>query len=63
MLVTNSEMVLFVWGSVMTILWQRALFDAKEFKRFTVYRLQEVANGRAKVIDTGESIEIKPNKE
>jgi hypothetical protein len=28
-----------------------------------VYRLQEVASGRAKVIDTGESIEIKPIKE
>jgi hypothetical protein len=63
MLVTNSEMLLFVWGSAMTVLWQRSVFDAKEFKRFTVYRLQEVASGRAKVIDTGESIEIKPIKE
>lgn len=58
MLISTSELVLFLWGSVMTILWQMSLHESKEFKRFTVFKLKEVAKGRAKIVDNGESIEI-----
>jgi len=58
MLITNSEIVLFIWGIVTTVLWQRALHESVEFKKFTVFKLQEVARGKAKIVDNGESIEI-----
>ena len=51
-------MVLMLWGIVMTILWQREAHKAEEFKQFTVYKLQQVARGEAKIVDNGESIEI-----
>ena len=56
--ITPSEFILIIWGIVMTILWQRALYKAEEFKQFTVFRLKQVANGRARVVDNGDSIEI-----
>jgi len=66
MVVTNSEMLLFIWALIMAFLWERSVYESKEFKKFTVYKLREVASGRARVIDTGDSIEIRPivsNKE
>lgn len=47
-----------VWGIVMTILWQRALYKSEEFKQFTVRKLQEIVKGEAKIVDNGESIQI-----
>jgi hypothetical protein len=58
MLITNSEIVLIVWGLVMTILWQREAYKSEEFKQFTVFKLQQVLSGKAKIVDNGESIEI-----
>ena len=63
MVVTNSEMLLFIWALIMAYLWERSVHERKEFKRFTAYTLREVAHGRARVVDTGDSIEIKPIKE
>ena len=51
-------MVLFIWGIVTTVLWQRALHESVEFKKFTVFKLQEIARGEAKIVDDGESIQI-----
>jgi len=56
--ITPSEFILMVWGIVMTILWQRALYKSEEFKQFTVRKLQEIVKGEAKIVDNGESIQI-----
>jgi len=56
--ISYSEIVLFIWGIVMTVLWQRALHESGEFKKFTVFKLKEVARGEAKIVDDGESIQI-----
>ena len=53
-----AEMFLVVWASFMTLLYFIAKHDAKNFKDFTVYKLQQVAKGKAKVVDDGNRIEI-----
>ena len=53
-----AEMFLIVWASFMTLLYLISKHDAKNFKDFTVYKLQQVAVGKAKVVDHGDSIEI-----
>jgi hypothetical protein len=53
-----AEMFLVVWASAMTLLYFIEKHDAKNFKDFTVYKLQQVAKGKAKVVDDGNRIEI-----
>jgi hypothetical protein len=58
MTLSVAEMYLIVWASVMTLLYVISKHDAKNFKRFTVYKLRQVAKGKAKVVDDGDSIQI-----
>lgn len=58
MTLSYAEMFLVVWASIMTLLYVMAKSDKDRFKRFTVYKLRQVASGRAKVIDDGESVSI-----
>lgn len=58
MQLSYAEMFLVVWATAMTLLYVMAKTDAKNFKDFTVYKLRQVAKGRAKVVDDGESISI-----
>jgi hypothetical protein len=53
-----AEMFLVVWASFMTLLYFIAKHDAKDFKDFTLYKLRQVAKGKAKVVDDGDSISI-----
>lgn len=58
MTLSYAEMFLIVWASFMTLLYVMAKNDAKNFRQFTVYKLRQVACGKAKVIDDGESVQI-----
>jgi hypothetical protein len=51
-------MFLVLWASAMTLLYVMAKNDAKNFRDFTVYKLQQVVKGKAKVVDHGDRIEI-----
>jgi hypothetical protein len=53
-----AEMFLVVWASAMTLLYVMAKTDAHNFKRFTVFKLRQVASGKAKVVDDGETVQI-----
>ena len=53
-----AEMFLVVWASFMTLLYFMEKHDARNFKDFTVFKLQQVVKGKAKVVDHGDSIEI-----
>ena len=58
MTLSVAEMYLIVWALVMTLLYCVAKHDAIYFKRITVYKLRQVAKGKAKVVEDGESIQI-----
>jgi hypothetical protein len=58
MILSYAEMFLILWASAMTLLYVMSKNDARNFKRFTVYKLRQVASGKAKVIDDGESVSI-----
>lgn len=58
MTLSYAEMFLIVWASVMTLLYVMAKSDRERFKRFTVYKLRQVASGKAKVVDDGETVSI-----
>jgi hypothetical protein len=58
MTLSVAEIYLMVWALFMTILYCVAKSNAKDFKKFTVYKLRQVAKGKAKVVDDGESIQI-----
>jgi len=58
MQLSYAEMFLVLWASAMTLLYVMAKNDAKNFKDFTVYKLQQVVKGKAKVVDHGDRIEI-----
>jgi hypothetical protein len=58
MTLSVAEMYLVVWASFMTLLYFISKHDAKNFKQFTVYKLRQVAKGKAKVVDDGESVQI-----
>jgi hypothetical protein len=53
-----AEMFLVLWASAMTLLYVMAKNDAKNFVDFTVYKLRQVAKGKAKVVDDGENVQI-----
>ena len=55
---TVADLFLLVWALVMTYLWQRAVYDRKEFMKFTLRSLAKVASGQARIVDNGDSIEI-----
>lgn len=58
MTLSYAEMFLILWASAMTLLYVISKNDARNFKRFTVYKLRQVASGKAKVVDDGESVSI-----
>ena len=58
MTLSYAEMFLILWASAMTLLYVMAKSDRERFKRFTVYKLRQVASGKAKVVDDGESVSI-----
>lgn len=58
MTLSTAEVFLLVWAMLMTFLYVASRHNASRFKRFTVYKLQQVASGKAKVVDDGESISI-----
>jgi hypothetical protein len=58
MTLSYAEMFLVLWASAMTLLYFITKSDAKDFKQFTVSKLRQVAKGRAKVVDDGDSVQI-----
>lgn len=58
MTLSYAEMFLVLWASAMTLLYVMAKNDAKNFRDLTLYKLRQVAKGKAKVLDDGESIQI-----
>ena len=58
MTLSHAEMFLVLWASAMTLLYVMAKNDAKNFKDLTLYKLRQVAKGRAKVVDDGDSVQI-----
>ena len=58
MTLSHAEMFLVLWASAMTLLYVMAKNDAKNFKDLTLYKLRQVAKGKAKVLDDGESVQI-----
>lgn len=58
MILSYAEMFLILWASAMTLLYVISKNDARNFRRFTVYKLRQVASGKAKVVDDGESVSI-----
>ena len=58
MTLSHAEMFLVLWASAMTLLYVMAKNDAKNFKDLTLFKLRQVAKGKAKVLDDGESIQI-----
>ena len=58
MTLSHAEMFLVLWASAMTLLYVMAKNDAKNFKDLTLYKLRQIAKGKAKVLDDGESIQI-----
>jgi hypothetical protein len=58
MTLSHAEMFLVLWASAMTLLYVMAKNDAKNFRDLTLYKLRQVAKGKAKVLDDGESIQI-----
>ena len=58
MTLSYAEMFLVLWASAMTLLYVMAKNDAKNFKDLTLFKLRQVAKGKAKVLDDGESIQI-----
>jgi hypothetical protein len=55
---TYGEMFLFAWASFVTMLFFMKKHDMEVFKDFTVYKLKQVASGKATVIDHGDRVEI-----
>lgn len=58
MTLSYAEMFLVIWASFMTLLYLISKHDAKNFKDFTVYKLRQIAKGKAKVIDDGDTVQI-----
>ena len=58
MTLSVAEMFLVLWASAMTILYVMAKSNAKDFKDFTLYKLRQVAKGKAKVVDDGDTVQI-----
>ena len=58
MTLSYAEMFLVIWASFMTLLYLISKHDAKNFKDFTVYKLRQVAKGKAKVVDDGDTVQI-----
>ena len=58
MTLSVAEMFLVIWASFMTLLYLISKHDAKNFKDFTVYKLRQVAKGRAQVVHDGDTVQI-----
>jgi hypothetical protein len=58
MTLSYAEMFLVIWASFMTLLYLISKHDAKNFKDFTVYKLRQIAKGKAKVVDDGDTVQI-----
>jgi hypothetical protein len=55
---TYGEMFLFVWASLVTMLFFMKKHDMEMFRQFTVMKLKQVAKGDATVVDRGDRVEI-----
>jgi len=55
---TYGEMFLFTWASVVTMLFFMKKHDMEVFRQFTCYKLKQVANGEATIVDRGDRVEI-----
>jgi hypothetical protein len=53
-----GEMFLFVWAMAMTMFYFMKKHDMEVFRDFTVYKLKQVASGKATVVDRGDRVEI-----
>jgi len=60
---STAEVFLGTWAIFATILWQIGVYKYDRFLHLTVWQLQRLANGQAKLVDTGSSIEIHNIKE
>ena len=58
-----AEIFLGVWAVSATVLWQRKVYRHERFMHFTVMQLKKLVDGKARIIDTGHSIEIRDIEE
>ena len=57
--ITMTELVLFTWAMVSTLLWQQAKQDLKIHRVMTGEVFKRIADGRIKVVKEGDSFELK----
>lgn len=57
--ITMTELALFVWAMVATMLWQQTKHDYKVHRVMTMEVFMRIAKGRIKVIAHDDSFELK----
>jgi hypothetical protein len=57
--ITMIELALFAWAMVMTALWQEAKSNLKFHRMITAELLSRIAQGKVKVVETGDSFDFK----
>jgi hypothetical protein len=63
MTITLTEMMLFIWGIAMTVLWLRERSDNQDFKFRTAVVMKALADGHAKFAkDSDGDMDIVPVK-
>lgn len=57
--ITMTELALFIWAMVATMLWQQNKHDLKIHRMMTGELMKRIAKGKIKVIDHEDSFEFK----
>lgn len=57
--ITMTELALFIWAMVATMLWQQNKHDLRVHRMMTGELMKRIAKGKIKVIDHEDSFEFK----
>lgn len=57
--ITMTELALFVWAMVATLMWQQAKQDFRMHKMLTLELMKRIAKGKIKVVEHDDSFELK----
>lgn len=57
--ITMTELVLFIWAMVATLMWQQAKHDFRIHKVMTLEVFKRIAKGKIKVVEHEDSFELK----
>jgi len=57
--VTMTELALFIWAMVATMLWQQNRHDLRVHRMMTMELMKRIAKGRIKVIESEDSFEFR----